>query len=112
MSCSRRRANCAAAYNPAMIYLALVRGINVGGNSMIRMRELKEALECAGFANVTTYIQSGNVIFTAPRTGVSRLVARIEAAIAKTFALKVGVAIFSAADWQEVVRNAQKWWGS
>ena len=46
-----------------MRYVALLRGINVGGNSLIKMTELQEAAEKAGFTGVKTVIQSGNVIF-------------------------------------------------
>jgi uncharacterized protein (DUF1697 family) len=49
-----------------MRYLALLRGINVGSSGRIRMDALKSLLEEAGFANVTTYIQSGNVLFNSP----------------------------------------------
>ncbi|NCP46313.1 MAG: DUF1697 domain-containing protein, partial [Flavobacteriales bacterium] len=45
-------------------YLALLRGINVGGNNIIKMVDLKACFEKMGFTDVKTYIQSGNVIFT------------------------------------------------
>lgn len=45
-------------------YIALLRGINVGGNNKLPMKELKAVLEQNGFNNVQTYIQSGNVVFT------------------------------------------------
>ena len=45
-------------------YVALLRGINVGGNNLIKMTELKICFEEQGFADVATYIQSGNVLFT------------------------------------------------
>ena len=44
-------------------YLALLRGINVGGNNILKMEELRKLFEEAGFSNVTTYIQSGNIVF-------------------------------------------------
>ena len=46
-----------------MRYIALLRGINVGGNTMIKMAELKAAFEECGFENVVTYINSGNLAF-------------------------------------------------
>ena len=94
-----------------MNYVALLRGINVGGNAMIRMSELKTCLEKTGFAEVRTFIQSGNVLFSAPKTATPRLARKIEAAIEKTFGMKVGVVVFAADEWQEVVRRAPKWWG-
>lgn len=46
-----------------MRYLCLLRGVNVGGNNKVSMTELRTALESAGFNNVSTYINSGNVLF-------------------------------------------------
>jgi uncharacterized protein (DUF1697 family) len=94
-----------------MNYLALLLGINVGGTGLIRMNALKECLEKAGFADVRTYIQSGNVIFSAPKSDTGRLAGKIEAAIEKKFAMKVGVAVFSEDEWQAIVRSAPKSWG-
>lgn len=94
-----------------MNYLALLRGINVGGKGLIRMSELKECLEKAGFAEVRTYIQSGNVLFVSPKAETSRLAKKMEAAIEKKFTMKVGVVVFAEREWQEVVRRAPKSWG-
>jgi uncharacterized protein (DUF1697 family) len=44
-------------------YLALLRGINVGGKNIIKMADLKACFESLGFSDVVTYIQSGNVLF-------------------------------------------------
>ena len=49
-------------------YVALLRGINVGGRNLIKMPALKACFEAGGFAEVATYIQSGNVLFTSPET--------------------------------------------
>lgn len=49
-----------------MRYIALLRGINVGTSGRIRMEELRRLLEEAGLTNVSTYIQSGNVLFDSP----------------------------------------------
>ncbi len=46
-----------------MIYIALLRGVNVGGKNKIKMAELRCALEAIGFSRVQTYIQSGNILF-------------------------------------------------
>ncbi len=94
-----------------MNYLALLRGINVGGNAMIRMEELRKCLEKAGFAEVRTFIQSGNVLFAARKIAPAGLARKLEATIEKTFAMKVGVAVFAEEEWHDVVRRAPKWWG-
>src|SRR5918911_1173820 len=54
-------------------YVALLRAINVGGSSVMTMADLKAQFEAVGFANVRTYIQSGNVLFEAPEESMSWL---------------------------------------
>ena len=48
-------------------YVALLRGINLGGHKIVKMDQLRKTFEELGFADVKTYIQSGNVVFKAPR---------------------------------------------
>lgn len=74
-----------------MTYVALLRGINVGGNNMMEMKRLKATFEAAGMTHVRTYINSGNVVFrahSADRAGVERL---LEAAIERDFELRIKV---------------------
>jgi uncharacterized protein (DUF1697 family) len=56
-----------------MVYVALLRGINVGGNNPVKMTQLRAAFETAGMSRVRTYINSGNVIFETerPRMGLA-----------------------------------------
>src|SRR5258708_20248724 len=56
-----------------MKYIALLRGINVGGNSLVKMSDLKKSFEDLGFKNVMTYINSGNVIFEGNVKNISKL---------------------------------------
>lgn len=67
-------------------YIALLRGINVGGNTMIKMEELRALFEALGFENVTSYINSGNVGFDSHRSSEKGLIKDIEAAVEKQFA--------------------------
>mgnify|MGYP003954753509 CR=1 FL=1 len=76
-----------------MRYIALLRGINVGGNTMIKMAELKAVFERLGFENVVTYINSGNIGFDAKKTAEEKLVAKIENAILTDFEKTVPVMI-------------------
>jgi uncharacterized protein (DUF1697 family) len=92
-------------------YVAFLRGINVGGNNIIRMAELRDALAAAGIDNVRTYIQSGNVLCTAPKGEGHTLATQIEAIIADQFTLKVEVAVFSKPEWKKVIAEAPKTWG-
>jgi uncharacterized protein (DUF1697 family) len=66
-------------------YVALLRGINVGGNNLIKMIDLAACFRALGFSDVATYIQSGNVVFTAAESGAEKLTRRIEAALDATF---------------------------
>ena len=53
-------------------YISLLRGINVSGHKIIKMSELKELYESLNFTNVTTYIQSGNVVFCSTEKDVQK----------------------------------------
>jgi uncharacterized protein (DUF1697 family) len=66
-------------------HVALLRGINVGGKNLIKMADLKACFEANGYVDVVTYIQSGNVVFTARGTGAPELASRIERMLSETF---------------------------
>ncbi|MBX3203554.1 MAG: DUF1697 domain-containing protein [Labilithrix sp.] len=95
-----------------MVYVALLRGINVGGNNVIRMVALREAFEALGFSAVTTYIQSGNVVFEARSDKKPALTKKIEAALTKTFAYDSKVVLVSAKELSDVVAEAPRGFGS
>ncbi len=63
-------------------HVALLRGINVGGKNKLPMASLRSLLEALGLEDVETYIQSGNVVFSAPKRGASKIGERITSAIA------------------------------
>ncbi len=92
-------------------YLALLRGVNVGGNNMIKMSDLKNTLELEDFTGVRTYIQSGNVVFKSPDNDKQILGERIQKCIARHFKAPVRAAVFSKSEWQKIVDDAPKWWG-
>lgn len=79
--------------NVLMRYIALLRGINVGGNTMIKMTELKAVFERLGFEKVVTYINSGNIGFDAKKTTEEKLVAKIENAILSEFEKTIPVMV-------------------
>jgi uncharacterized protein (DUF1697 family) len=93
------------------LYVALLRGINVGGSNLIRMTALKACFEAQGFGSVTTYIQSGNVLFTAGRASQHALTARIERALSKTFAYQSRVVVRSLEQMKSAVENAPRGFG-
>lgn len=73
-------------------YVALLRGINVGGHNM-KMTDLKAAFDSLGFANVRTVLASGNVVLEAPEADTGALTQRIEEKLRLTFGYEVGVLI-------------------
>ena len=75
-----------------MIYVALLRGINVGGKTRVEMSRLKVLFEELGCKNISTYINSGNVIFSNERTP-KELVPLIEEAILEEFGFPVRVVL-------------------
>lgn len=78
---------------PRMIYVALLRGINVGGNNIVDMKQLKAAFEAAEMTAVATYINSGNVVFASRMRNHDRIAARLEQAIADAFGLNIRVLV-------------------
>ncbi|MBP6942667.1 MAG: DUF1697 domain-containing protein [Candidatus Buchananbacteria bacterium] len=86
-------------------YLAFLRGINVGGNNIIKMTALKVCFESLGFADVRTYIQSGNVIFNASGS-ITALEDKIEQVLSKTFSYQARVVVVSGKDLKQVVTAA------
>ena len=62
-------------------YIALLRGINLGGNNQMKMSDLKLVFESLGFDNVATYINSGNLAFDAKKTAEAKLETKIEDAV-------------------------------
>ena len=94
------------------IYVALLRGINVGGKNLIKMPELKASFEAEGFDDVVTYIQSGNVLFGATGSG-SALARRIETMLTKTFDhYQAWVVVRSYAQMRTIIEKAPRGFGA
>lgn len=93
-------------------YLALLRGINVGGGNIIKMADLKACLEQSGFANVATYIQSGNVLFESDEGDREALTAKLEAAISQAFPpYQARIVLRTHAQLRQVVADAPQGFG-
>ena len=93
-------------------YIALLRGINISGKNKISMPELKTALGEKGFADVKTYLNSGNVIFSDDETDAVKLAERIHAIILETFHLEIPVFVISQDELKELLSKAPSWWGN
>jgi len=74
-------------------YIALLRGINVSGQKIIKIDELRKLFENLGFKNVKTYIQSGNVVFNSKIESIDKIVKSIEKKIKEVFSFDVTVII-------------------
>lgn len=86
------------------IYVALLRGINVGGKNIIKMAELKRVFEEMGLCEVKTYIQSGNVLFKS-NEGEESLRKKLENEIEKIFGFFVTVVLRTIADIERIIIN-------
>ncbi len=95
-----------------MRFIALLRGINVGGNNTVSMAELKKSFEALGFENVRTYINSGNVIFESKQTDKVQLVKECETEIEQKFGFRVICSVITAEELQNAVKHAPVWWGN
>jgi uncharacterized protein (DUF1697 family) len=93
-------------------YLALLRGVNVGGKNLVRMAELRAAVELVGLADVATYIASGNVLFRAPRQGRDALAARLESELSRHFDIELKVVLMTEAQLATVVDEAPPGFGA
>lgn len=83
-------------------YIALLRGINVGGHRSIKMQALRELLENKGFQGVKTYIQSGNVLFHYADSSAGELAQQLQSLILQAFGFDVPVVIRTRTEWKQI----------
>lgn len=93
-----------------MIYVALLRGINVGGNSKVEMKRLKAVFEEIGHTNISTYINSGNVIFESPEKNDEKLVKKLESEIEKEFGFNIKVVVKSLKEMEVISEKLPDSW--
>lgn len=84
-------------------YLALLRGINVGGRNKVAMADLREIATSQGHTGVATYIQSGNLVFTSPEAGTAALADALQQEIASRLGVKAAVVVLSAAELSQAI---------
>lgn len=93
-----------------MKYVALIRGINVGGNHLIKMADLKACFDAQGLKDVATYIQSGNVVFSAAAKPAD-IARRLEGALHATFDCRTKVVLRSQKEMAAIVGRAPTGFG-
>ena len=94
------------------IFVALLRGINVGGKNLIKMADLAACFQALGFNAVRTYIQSGNVIFSTAETDQSRLASRLEMALSQAFQYEANLVLRSLEQMRQIIAQAPGGFGS
>ena len=99
------------AVDPTDRYVALLRGINVGGSNVIPMTALRASFEALGLLDVRSFIASGNVLFRSQPTEPRTLAARIEQALSTEFGYAATVVLRSHAQMKTVVRRAPAGFG-
>lgn len=92
------------------MYVALLRGINVGGANKVDMRELTAAFEAAGMTSVRTYINSGNVVFASEVSDRAQLTSMLEMAVEERFGLGVRVFVRDSDQIRSVVEALPRDW--
>jgi uncharacterized protein (DUF1697 family) len=93
-------------------YIALLRGINVGGNNIIKMMDLKACFETIGLTDVVTYIQSGNVLFTSDEPDKIKLTNKIERQLSDSFNYLSKIVLITHGQLETVVKRAPEGFGS
>ena len=83
-------------------FVALLRGVNVGGHNKVPMADLRAALTADGFESVRTYIQSGNIVVDSPTGDIEVVAARVRSVIARRFGLDIPVMALTASDLRAV----------
>ena len=94
------------------VFVALLRGVNVGGNNMISMKSLKESFEKLGFTHVTTYINSGNIVFKTSEADPRKLEKKIEQMLERDYELTSKVVVRSWAEMESLVETLPRNWGA
>lgn len=90
---------------PTRRYVALLRGINVGGHGIIKMADLKKLFESFGLTDVVTYIQSGNVLFRTEESDPARLALQLEKQLASSTGNDIKVLVLTPAELERAAAN-------
>src|SRR5690349_12065303 len=86
-------------------YVAFLRGINVGGNMIIGMEDLKKAFAALGFANIRTVLATGNVVFESPEKDRAALTRKIEQKLKTSFKSEISVIVRTMKGIQSLVAS-------
>lgn len=87
------------------IYISILRGINVTGKKLIKMKDLRELYTSLNFQNITSYIQSGNIIFSHTKEEEAKLQQKISKQIMTIYGFEVPVIVLSIQDLKQIIAN-------
>ena len=93
-------------------YIAFLRGINISGKNKINMSDLKAEFENMNFSDVSTYLNSGNVMLSSDNDNIAELKSKIEEMITERFGLVLPVYIIESKHLKNIISNAPAWWGT
>lgn len=93
-----------------MLSVALLRGINVGGNNNVDMKKLKSAFEALGFKHVRTYINTGNVLFEHKKQSSKILAQNIQPFLKKTFGFEISLIVCEETIFRNIAKAIPKEW--
>jgi uncharacterized protein (DUF1697 family) len=93
-----------------MKYVVLLRGINVGGKNIIKMAGLKETVEKCGFTRVSTYIQSGNILFETGEQNIKVIIQKLRASFLKNFAYNSCIIVKNYEQLKNIVNEVPADW--
>ncbi|RUZ17762.1 DUF1697 domain-containing protein, partial [Mesorhizobium sp. M7A.F.Ca.US.007.01.2.1] len=91
--------------DPGKIFVALFSGINVGGNRIVKMAELRSFFEGLGFSDVATYVQSGNAVFRAKKGDAAALANLLEAAFETKWGFHSRIMVRDLSWFEKLVRE-------
>lgn len=93
-----------------MIYVALLRGVNVGGNNKINMTTLAQSFVSVGCKEVSTYINSGNIVFISENENINELSLLLEQVILKDFQIEIKVLLLDSTNFNRILAHIPSKW--
>lgn len=95
-----------------MKYIILLRGVNISGKNKVSMPKLKQLLEENSYQNVSTYLNSGNIIIESNINNKELIVENISKIIEFNFNIKIPIYIMTVPELEDILNNSPSWWGT
>lgn len=95
-----------------MKYIILLRGVNISGKNKVSMPKLKQLLEENSYQNVSTYLNSGNIIIESNINNKELIVENISKIIEFNFNIKIPIYIMTVSELEDILNNSPSWWGT